>query len=268
MTTHLSFGTASVVAALAIAAFVPSALAQTPEFTLGWTVDNGETETFNWNQRDTLNGYGDWPVPHSQKLWTGWNYTGQLRDSGGRWELAWNCVFDVTDGGGGAFVTGSMVLFNYGLVIQNFSLLMTLPTGFLGPMGDLTERGSIIGTVTDLTFDDATVFAPIDGRIYTPMIDGVSETPGFLLNDPFQESAGGPLFSHTVGPADFGIPTPVDLSQDVDSSIGILVDFDLTAGDAVSFTVIYEILPAPAGLPVLAAFGLVASRKRRRPLGR
>ncbi len=268
MTTRMSIGTTSVVAALAIAAFVQSAVAQTPEFTLGWTVGNGETETFNWNQRGTLNGYGDWHVPSSQKIWTGWNYTGQLRDSGGSWELAWNYVFDVTDGGGGAFVTGSMVLFNNRIFIQNFSLLMTLPTGFLGPMGDLSERGSIVGLVTDLTYDDATVFAPINGRIYTPMIDGVSETPGFLLNDPFQESAGGPLYSHTVGPADFGIPTPVDLSQDVDSSIGILVDFDLTAGDAVTFTVIYEILPAPAGLPVLAAFGLVASRKRRRPRGR
>ena len=135
-------------------------------------------------------------------------------------------------------------------------------------MGDLTERGSIVGTITDLSFDDATVFAPVGGRIYTTMIDSTPEAPGFLMNDPFSESAGGPLSSNTVGPADFGIPAPVGVSQDVDSSIGIFLNFDLTAGDTVSFTAIYQILPAPAGLPVLAALGLIASRRRRRSLGR
>ncbi len=135
-------------------------------------------------------------------------------------------------------------------------------------LGDLGERGSIVGTVSDLTFDDATVFAPVGGRIFTPMIDGVPEAPGFLMNDPFQESAGGPLFSSTVGPADFGVPVPVAASQSVDASIGILIDFDITPGDSASFTAIYQVFPAPAGLPVLAALGLIGGRRRRRPLGR
>jgi hypothetical protein len=139
---------------------------------------------------------------------------------------------------------------------------MTLPTGALGVVD---ERGSLVGTITDLTFDDATVFAPVGGRIYTPLINGSSEPPGFLMVDPFSESAGGPLFSGTIGPADFGIPVPVAASQTVDSSIGILLDFDLTAGDSASFTAIFEvIIPAPAGLSILAALGLVAGRRRRR----
>jgi hypothetical protein len=97
------------------------------------------------------------------------------------------------------------------------------------------------------------------------MIDGVGEVGGFLMDDPFSESAGGPLFSGTVGPADFGIPEAINASQTVDASIGILLDFDLTAGDSASFTAIFEVLiPAPAGLPILAALGLVAGRRRRR----
>jgi len=267
MTSRISIGAASAIAAFAAAAFVPNASSQTPAFNMGWTVGNGGTIVYDWTTNGTLNGFGDWQVPNNGKTWTGWSYSGDLVGSTdtGTWELGWNCIFNVVDGvagGGGAFVTANIVVTNTDVVNQNFSLLMTLPA----ILGAVTERGSIVGTITDLTFDDATVFAPVSSRIYTPMIDGVGEVGGFLMDDPFSESAGGPLFSATVGPADFGIPTPVALSQDVDSSIGILVDFDLTAGDSVAFTVVYEILPAPAGLPVLAVFGLVASRKRRRPL--
>ncbi len=47
--------------------------------------------------------------------------------------------------------------------------------------------------------------------------------------------------------------------------VGIMLDFDLTPGDAASFTAIFEVIvPAPAGLPFLAALGLVAGRRRRR----
>ncbi len=263
MNSRMSIGATSALAVLAAAAYVPSALAQ-PAFNMGWTVGEGPTETYDWNVHGALNGYGDYTVPGSERIWTGWNYTGELVGSTktGTWQLDWNCVF-TENAGGDAFVTANIVVTNADIVNQNFSLLMTLPTGVLGIV---TERGSIVGTITDLNVNDATVFAPVGARIYTPMIDGSPEVPGYLMTDPFQESAGGPLFSGIVGPADFGIPAAVDASQTVDSSIGILLDFDLTAGDAASFTAIFEVLiPAPAGLPILAALGLMAGRRRRRP---
>ena len=147
---------------------------------------------------------------------------------------------------------------------QNFSLLMSLPVNavLVNPL----ERGSIVGTVTDLTLDDATVSAPTGSQIYTPMIDGVAEAAGLLMTDPFFTDAGGILFSNTVGPADFGVPVPIAASQDADSTIAILLDFDLTGGDSASFTAIFEVLPipGPGGLPALAALGLLAGRRRRR----
>ncbi len=268
MASRITLGATSfAVIATAAAGFVSnSAIAQVPGFTMGWTVGNAETVTYDWTQFGTLNGFGDWNVPGSESVWSGWNYTGTLVGDAGAWQFDWNSVFNVGEGvagGGGAFVTANIVVTNNDIVNQNFSLLMTLPTGFLGTM---LERGSIVGTITDLTFDDATVSAPVGGQIYTPLIDGTDEIPGFLMGGGFSESAGGPLFSNSVGPADFGLPTPIAASQTVDSSIGIMLSFDLTAGDSASFTAIFEVLPipAPAGLPILAAAGLLAGRKRRR----
>ncbi len=266
MTSRNSIGATSAIAALAAAAFVPSALAQTPAFNMGWTVGDADTIVYDWTTNGTLHGFGDWQVKGNENIWTGWSYSGDLVGSTptGDWTLGWNCVFNVVDGvagGGGAFVTVNIVVTNNDVVNQNFSLLMTLPA----ILGAVTERGSLVGTITDLTQDDATVSAPVGSRIYTPMIDGVGEVAGFLMDDPFSESAGGPFFSGTVGPADFGIPVAANASQTVDASIGILLDFDLTAGDSASFTAIFEVLiPAPAGLPILAALGLVAGRRRRR----
>ncbi len=261
------------VAVLAIAATAVvsnSALVQAtpPAFTMAWTVGSADTVTYDWTQFGTLHGDGDWQVPGNAATWSGWKYTGTLVGDAGAWQFDWNTVFNVGEGvavGVGAFVTANIVVTNNDIVNQNFSLLMTLPTGLLGLMANLTERGSVVGTITDLTFDDATVFAPVGGRIYTPMIDGSPEASGFLMVDPFSESAGGPLFSNSVGPADFGIPAAVGVSQDVDSSIGILLSFDLTPGDSASFTAIFEILiPGPAGLPLLVVAGMMAGMKRRR----
>ncbi len=258
MLTRAAFG---VVVAFGVAGLTPSAVAQ-PAFSMEWTSSDG-TVTYDWNQFGTLYEFGTYQVPGNNQDWTGWKYDGNLVGLG--WELDWNCVFNETgagQGAGGAFVTANIVVTNNDIVNQNFSLLMTLPTGAMNIIG---ERGSVVGTVTDLTQDDATVFAPAGSRIYTPMIDGTPEAPGFLMTDPFSQNAGGPFQSASVGPADFGIPGPVPTSQTVDASIGILLSFDLTPGDAASFTAIFEVLvPAPAGLPLLAALGLLAGRRRRR----
>lgn len=277
MTSRLLLGsarTASVAAAFGAAAILTqSAAAQTlPDFTMTWTPGSNAPVEYDWNTFGSLNGFGEWTVGEDDLQsgpWTGWNYSGLLNgsfdDTGGTWDFQWNCVFNQDgDGvatGGSAFVTANIVVTNNDVVNQTFSLLMSLP---VRQIIDPLERGSIVGTVTDNTFDDAEVFAPAGGQIYTPRIDGVDEAPGFLMQDPFSETAGGPLLSNTVGPQDFGIPNPVAATQDVDNSIAIFLEFELTPGDAASFTAIFEVLiPAPGALPALAVFGLLGRRRRR-----
>ena len=289
MTSRLLAGsTAGAVLLFAAAGVVSSANAQAPDLRMIWSVE-GESTDYNWddvngnpggfgsltgNGPDGIrgtddDGFGTWSVPDNAQTWAGWNYAGTLGgtfQSSETWTLEWNCVFnEAVDGvaaGGGAFVTANIVVTNNDISTQNFTLLMSLP---VAPFGNAEERGSIVGTVTDLTLDGATVSAPIADRIYTPRIDGVDEAIGYLMGDGFSESAG-PLGSNTVGPQDFGIPNFVPADQpDVDTNIAIFLNFDLSAGDSASFTAIFEVRPIPGagGLPLLA-LGLLVGRRRRR----
>ncbi len=244
-----------------------------PNFLMTWDADQDVLgpNTYNWDAKHggygELHPYGDYMVGKGQAPWmlsgpwTGWGYSGVLTNS--LWTLEWNCVFNDDLGnaatGGPAFVVANIVVTNNSINTQNFQLLMSMPVAraIVNP----TESGSVVGTVTDLTFDDATISAPAAQSIYTARIDGIDEQA--LLSAPFSQNAGGPLQSSVVGPADFGLPIPIAASQDVDSSIGILLNFNLSAGDSGSFTAIFEVVPAPGVAPLLAMFALVGRRRRR-----
>jgi hypothetical protein len=179
---------------------------------------------------------------------------------GGNWQLEWSAVFDQTEAG--AFVVTNIVVTNNDALTQTFDSLMVLPLyeSILSP----TMRGSVSGSLSELNFDDAMVAAPEQSQIYAPQIDTVDEQAGYLMTSPFSVSADF-LGQSIIGPEDFGIPIPIAASQDADHSIGILLSFDLSSGDAVSFDAMFEVIPipGPAGLGLLAAFGLVAGRRRR-----
>lgn len=264
----------TLVAAIAVTSICgfASAGVETPAFLMTWDAsgDGIGPNTYDWGTFGNLNGYGDWTVgtgPLQTGPWHGWSYSGALQGPGGNtWGLSWDCVFnDNASGiaaGAPAFVTANIVVTNNSPGVQNFTLLMTLPIGkaILAPV----ERGSVVGTVTDLTGDNATVSAPAGNRIYTPRIDGVNEGPGFLMGAPFSQAAGGAFLSSVVGPQNFGIPVLIPGTQSVDASIAIFLNFDLTPGDSASFTSIFEVqpVPGPAGLAVLAAMGLIRRRRR------
>ncbi len=184
----------------------------------------------------------------------------------GLWHLDYLCTFadgrpaGAASGGGSAFVTANIVVTNNSNSTQTFSLLMTQGTVVSFPDADMS--GSVVGTVTDLTFDDATVAAASGGSIYTSFIDGTAVQS--LLDDPFSQSAGGPLLSSQVGPASFGTPDPLASGEDLDNDIAIFLEFTLSAGDSASFTAIFEVVPAPAALALFAGVGLVSRRRRRR----
>ncbi len=244
---------------------------QPPDFLMTWDASNDGVApaTFNWKDVGELKGpgYFDWPP---WGVVTAWNYHGSLPGPGGNsWNLQWSCL--VNDGlaasatGPGRFVLANVVITNTDIVNQSFSLLMTLPVpqALIAPQ----ERGSIVGSVTDIFGDGATVLAPEGSRIYTPGIDGEDEAPGFLMNAPFSQSAA-PFAAALVGPAEFGV---VPASQDVDIGISLLLAFELTPGDSASFSLVFEVIPVPGpgGLALLGALGALGVRRRHSsgPLG-
>jgi hypothetical protein len=252
---------------IAIPAFAGTSV---PNFLMAWDVSNDGLgqNIYNWEPKNgghgTLSGPDHYSVPGNENSWYGWNYTGQLAHQ--NWLLEWNCVFYDASAFGGAntdsaFVVANIVVTNFSANTENFNLLMTEPLA--REIDPALGRGSIGGTVTDLTNDEATVSAPLGTSIYQSLIDGTVEQT--LMDDPFAHT----VFnngSEGVGPQDFGLPDGIAV-QGANTDIGIFLNFDLTGGDAASFTAIFEVLnpaPAPAGLPLLAAFGLLAGRRRRR----
>ena len=247
-----------------------------PYFLMSWdsSADGLPEYTYNWAEIDgNPGGIGADPVFGKHEIAgetvIGWRYAGNSVDDFpfGKlpYEFAWDCVFNVTGGAaggsGGAFVIAQILSINNDPLPQDFGLTMTLPVA--PPItNNVVENGSIIGTVSDADFNGANVAALPDDSIYTSFIDNIDEEP--LMSDPFDVSAP-PFGSVPVGPEDFGLPVNIPASQDVDFNIGIILHFRLTGGgDSASFTSRFEVIPAPAGLPLLAALGLLGGRRRRR----
>jgi hypothetical protein len=249
-----------VVAGMATSMFALGAAHAEPNLRVLFKSGDGHQIDFNWADvggvpggYGQLDGYGLWSIPGDGVSCQGWKYSGSLvgRDLPGgarddptaEWSLEWNLVFSDAEAlgmpGSYVYVNGFVVIANQNVVSeQDYTIGVVLNTN---PMPTAFQRGSIVGTVTDLTLDDAVVSAMTDSQIFTPLIDGEPEPPGFLLSDPFHASAGGPVMSGIAGPADFGIPSLVPTTQAVDQTFGIRLQFVVTPGDAVSFTSIYEL---------------------------
>lgn len=286
------FSGAPLGAVLVLASGAFGSPSETPAFRMLLDVTNDEFASgvdYDWDDSNdpnnpfgfgALDNYGVYQVGEGDiqsNPFSGWRYSGtmgglfvdQLGDpTGTDWAVQWNCVFDEATAGasastGGAFVTANIVVTNNDVNPQTFTLLMTEPLSRVN--ASPLMRGSIAGTVTSLDINGATVAALSNSRIYSPRIDFSDETAGYLMADPFSASTGVPFGSAGAGPEAFGSPVPIAASQSADTNIQLFLEFEVSPNDQASFTAIFEILvPGPGSLPILAAFGLFAGRRRRR----
>jgi len=154
-------------------------------------------------------------------------------------------------------VSGNITISNIDVVSHRFTLAFSLPITAIP--GATLQGGAISGTLTDGLGDGATVSAPSGESIYTALIDAVALH--FLLSDPHSDS------TFTSGPvtlADFGTPIPSLLGGPANASIGIILDFELTPFDTVSFNSEFTVEPVPEpATGALLALGLVALAGRR-----
>ena len=157
-------------------------------------------------------------------------------------------------------VTGTTAVTNLFNTTQQFTLVFTLPVLSM-PLGTVTG-GSHRGTVTDVDGDGATVATAPGSALYTALLDGANWQQ--LKVDPASFAAGS-FGSATIPNTSFGSPIPSLPGPAVLASIGIRLDFTLTAFDRASFTSNHVVNPVPEpAAGALVAFGLAMLAMRRR----
>jgi hypothetical protein len=163
-------------------------------------------------------------------------------------------------------VSSNYTITNNTLTTNNYSVLITMPISPQILSGSKTG-GSVQAGVTDNNGDGATLGQSGVLPLYTALIDGVAYQ-SLLPPGPTSVTVGS-FLSGTLGPGQFGLPIPSQPGPNVLTSIGIRLDFSLTAGDSATFSSVFvvEPVPEPASI-VLGSCGLAlvmgAAIRRRR----
>lgn len=186
--------------------------------------------------------------------------------AGGGVDVGWSWSADPSLGrgfGGPLSIMGGLTVQNNTGVTQTVSLLTTLPIS--SSITSSVIGGSVSATVTAGDASGATLSTSGGTAFYQGMIDGsvVGANAADLLPAPSTETVGA-FLSGGLGPDSFGNPIPSQAAGAINTSIGIWITFDLTAGDSMSFTSVFVAdIPGPSGAGLLLAAGVFASRRRR-----
>jgi hypothetical protein len=202
-----------------------------------------------------------------QFSWTddGYNFNGS--GSGSGWAVQWDML---ASGAAGESIVANVTVMNTSSITETFYIYLSDDINGDYSGGSLVG-GSVAGTFTDLNGNGVTVSSPTTtpaDSIYNAFVDGSASdifagtTVGTLL-----EGASGSatsFFSGTFAGESFGdFPTiPGGIGPAINTNFGILLGFQLTAGDTAAFTTSMAIAtPAPG---VLAMFGIAGLSRRRR----
>ncbi len=156
-------------------------------------------------------------------------------------------------------ISGNLVVQNPNLALAEVVMIVTLPIGgSYGPQTTLAGSAAIGFTSNS----NGGTFSSIGGDpVWQGMLDGVAVGPSAsLFFDPFQIVHSGSQSTGASG--NFGLNGPPVLDGPVSQSIGIRIAFSITQTDQASITSVFNVVPGPAGLAVLAC-GIFATRRRR-----
>ena len=176
------------------------------------------------------------------------NYVG---DSGeDNWSLAWDMTVNPDP-----YIDTTLTLDNLTASTQTYNLLFTLP--ITPPFSPGFKSGELSLSFMDLNEDD---FAAVSINNWEGLIDGSTALTLLATTIPCSGTGcTGTLFPVSTGP----LLHPAGVSSD----LGLLISFDLSAGDTVTIDTRFEVTPVPlppALLFLSSALGLLAfSRKRR-----
>jgi hypothetical protein len=190
-----------------------------------------------------------------------YGYVGNYVGSG--WSLDWNVTADSDP-----FVNAITAVTNNSLVTQTYTVIVSLPV-FPAITPSSLMRGSIGGSLTDNNelqdgFGNYATFATsAPTSIYKALIDSVGVRT--LYDHPYSISVTNPSDSVTIPSVNFGIPIR-ELAPAVNTDIGIQLKFTLSPGDSASLTSVFNVIPEPASVLLLATGGLLMMRRRSRSM--
>lgn len=213
----------------------------TPSLSGSVVVSEGSTTNVNWTFNDTYTDNGNGTF----------TYQG-VNGNQSIWAFEWDITVNPDP-----LISAMFAITNNTASTKHFDLLFTLPVGspFAAPA---VKSGSLAASFQDLNNSGSATLSNID---WNGRIDGSNAMP--LFSGDF--TCGGAGCIGSIFPASDG---PLS-SSGVNTSIGIHLAFDLTAGDKASFTTSFQVepvvVPVPAALWLFGSglLGLVALARRR-----
>ena len=197
--------------------------------------------------------------------WTEDGYSFNGSDNGSGWAFQWNLQ---ASGVAGESMVSNVTVMNTSDTTETFFIWLSQDIAGTYSSGSLVG-GSVAGSFTDLNGNGATVSSLSNDAIYTAFVDGnasdifAGTTVGTLLNDASGSAIS--FFSGTFAGESFGdFPMiPGQVGPSIDTNFGMLLAFDLTAGDTAAFTSSMAIAtPAPGVLALLSIAGVHGRRRR------
>ena len=197
--------------------------------------------------------------------WTedGYNFSGN--DTGSGWAVQWDML---ASGAAGESIVSNITVMNTSTTSSTFYIQIAKDIDGIYSSGSLVG-GSVSGSFTDLNGNGVTVSSLSGGSIYSAFVDGSASdifdgtNVGTLLNDASGSAIS--FFSGTFAGESFGdFPTiPGAVGPVIDTNFGILLGFELTAGDTAAFTSSMAIAtPAPGVLALFSIAGISGRRRR------
>lgn len=169
------------------------------------------------------------------------------------------------------FIDGTISITNLSTSAKDFTLNLGLPVSpAFGPSSHF--GGSITSNVVDQNVSgSATLQAATAVGSPASIYQGLIDSSPVLQLMAATVNCLGASCNATNSDSD-GLPGLTLLGPAVNTSIGTLLKFNLSAGDRVTFNTHFEVVPVPlpAGLPLLASaltFGIGALRRKRFALG-
>ena len=165
--------------------------------------------------------------------------------------LQWDALIDPDP-----FISGTFSITNIAAITQTFTVTFTLDSTV--QFDTSLMNGAFSGTLNDANGDGSAAIGRVTGSagFYSAFIDGNLVQS---LGSSAYNYSGAAFGSAQIGPESFG-PTA---GPALTTTIGLQFRFNLSAGDSVSFSSLFNVVPAPGAVALLGAAGCIGSRRRR-----